>query len=698
MKNLLQISPGFWNIDGSLAETSYLEKIKNGEEQNDHVTPLMVHNWQTPEEDIESDNVEALLKLVAKNVDSCDLYPLDMTLKLMKYDAKNFEEAADFMKVRLSIRFILMAFRDDSVWCFLIFDAISQTCHYSTTSKELSVRILSTTLQFNRIVRNLTGIVIPLTRYPLTLPDLMNSRARHSMIWGFLGVLKYFDRLDTSDEINLEFTSNGLMLYEVRLLYALARQSWQKDAPEAPTVNVVQQVNPPQVVFNSDLFLPSQSDVFQSLNMDFLDVRPNNDMLELPELDEPNIENINEMVSSLQIAPPDAVVKGTEAVVMNDLQKLKEQHEPDIVVLYRVKKIDTTVLWKDAIVHPIVAAVAYLTANAASCGRDDIILFLTKHFGLEKQHVLPSLTGIFLMPGNIDDTPLETRPIVQLKDRYYLTQYGFDTYIKNCSIIQGYISKMDEKNGILRPYRYANKKRGRKTQQTKRITFLEGPQTKRKKTATWIGIVYTALRELRRPVSVHDMAQYLLTAPHISTLEEIRENFKELKTRVRQAFKQGETASGNKSNDIGNIKLRAQREQVFYRLKATDSGYRQYGLLDNTKQPLYANRVGHSPYDTRYFCWQQLCVTQPLFIGWVLQTEAISEVFDVGEKYVKTKFFLPQNLLIYCRNPSNASWFMYKSRYGSNIQFVKFGLRFYAELQCDFPAGAELNFNPTIPE
>jgi hypothetical protein len=363
-----------------------------------------------------------------------------------------------------------------------------------------------------------------------------------------------------------------------------------------------------------------------------------------------------------------------------------------------VKKIDTTVLWKDAIVHPIVAAVAYLTANAASCGRDDIILFLTKHFGLEKQQVLPSLTGIFLMPGNIDDTPLETRPIVQLKDRYYLTQYGFDTYIKNCSIIQGYITKMDEKNGILRPYTYANKKRGRKTEQPKRITFLEGPQPKRNKTATWIGVVYAALRELRRPVRVSEMAEYLQTAPNLLD-EKFQKNFAALKGRVRQAFKQGETSSGNKSNAIENIKtLRAQREQVFYRLKAIDSGGRQYGLLDNTKQPLYTNRVEQSPYDTQHFRWAKLCVTHRLFLGWILRTHNLDEIFDIGENYVKTKIPLPQNLLIRCPVPSDASWFMYKSRYGSNIQFVRFGLTLYAELQCDFPAETELNFNPTIPE
>lgn len=692
MENLLQISPGFWNIDGSQVETTYLEKIRTGEEINAHVSPEMVEAWQNPDGFIDNQTVDSILTLISSNIKSCVAYPVDMTERFRLLNCLSCDEVKSFLGARLSTRFFIIPFCCDEHWCFLIFDHVSRKMRYITTSTKFAYKITALGWAHESIFQEFGRIES--IHHEGTKLDMFNTtKARHSLIWCLLALLRFFDRLETEFELILNFNSNALMLYEIRILYALACQTWvQSQLEPIPEVSV-DAPNPPQFLFNTDLFIP-ESGPFDNLEELSIQFGCLNTTAEIPGMEEPNL---CEMDINLNLdLHTDQLANDINEMLKHDLQKLKQEPRPDIVCLERVQIFDSKYHYTDPI-HPVVAAVAYLTSNAASCTRDSIILFMSKMFGWEKRQTLPLLTSIFLTPGNIDDTPLLTRPIIQSKDQYFLTRYGFNKYIKNCEIIRGFVTKGDEKASRIRAYPEPFKRRGRKQNRETRVEFLEGRKIKKLADSTWIGAVNLVLETLRRPLTSQEVAEYLQSVSHIPIPETHRNDIRLLKNSVRQAFVHGAKASG--SNDTA-LKTRAKRARTFFWLPKFQGQTGIAGLIDNQGNPLYINRVESANYDPEFFRWGQLCNDSPHFKGWVLKRTVLDKVFrtDPNNIGLYTRINLPANLFIYCRNPDDPHWILQSARHGYNIQFARIGERFYAELHCEFPAGSELNFDRTIPQ
>lgn len=697
MENLLQISPGFWNIDGSQVETTYLEKIRTGEELNVYVSPEMVEAWQNPDGVIDNQTVDSILALISSNIKSCVAYPIDMAERFRLLNGLPCEEVKLFLKERASTRFFIIPFCCDEHWCFLIFDHVSQKMRYITTSTNFAYKITALRAAHNSIF-SAVGHVGSIQGEGTKLDAFNTTKARHSLIWCLLAVLRFFDRLETEFELILNFNSNALMLYEIRILYALACQTWVQNQPEAIPEVSIDAPNPPQFLFNTDLFIP-ESGPFDNLEELSIQFGCLNTAAEIPGMEEPNL---CEMDINLNLdLHTDQLANDINEMLKHDLQKLKQQPRPDIVCLERVQIFDSKYHYTDPI-HPLVAAVAYLTSNAASCTRDSIILFMSKMFGWEKRQTLPLLTSIFLTPGNIDDTPLVTRPIIQSKEQYFLTRYGFNKYIKNCEIIRGFVTKADEKNSRIRAYPESFKRRGRKQNREIRVEFLEGRKVKkqRKMTPTWIGVVKMVLETLRRPMTSQEVAEYLQSTSHIPISETHRNNIELLKSSVRQAFIHGSKPSGTNDIEDNTLRERAKRAQSFFWLPKFQGQTGIGGLIDNQGNRLYINRVECANYNSEFFRWGQLCDDFPHFKGWVLRRRVCDRVLRGGPDGagLYTRIDLPANLFIYCRNPDDPYWILQSARHGYNIQFARIGERFYAELHCDFPAGSELNFDRTIPQ
>jgi hypothetical protein len=692
MEDLLRISPDFWNIEDP-SSTDYLNDIKNGRVINEHVAPEVVKAWSSPDGEIEVDTVDSLLKLLAQNINSCVALSSKLTQDIMSMqkDESVCAEIAPLIGREQFVKLILVGFKCEIHWCFAIFNTETRLCDFITTGPA-GPKMAWILMSMGRILRTLnpeTNTSFRSTFIPIS-KDLRCTLARHSLIWSFMSLLKYFVPI-TNANTALELNSNRLTHYEVRLLYALALQTWEVSEKQNSQPFIFEK-NDTQSIFHEFepqfLFSPLRTS-YSEILIDFNNLEVNDANINVTTYQKsPQHKMLDDFISFMDLPPTkDHITQQMSVLVSDELRTLKEQVQPKLVCLPRVTEIDTTAVWKDRI-HPIVAAVTYLNSTRGGNTINAIELFMLNKWGMERPTFLPLFMSIFYTNGIEDYTDYQKRPIHDRKGEYFLTQYGFENYIKNCSIIKGYPSKQDK---CPVTYSFACDRRGRKARNTNHVAFIEGDIQKNQRNGTWIGFVNQALKYLRRPVSINELVAYFESNPEIPIDEQIRADRTKLHSSIAQGARAGCTTNRKTTSDFA---VSAIRKATFYRFIPEDDKEFLTGPLDEvTEGWMYENRfMSLFKKDHPHFSWSKLDKNEPLLCGWVLRrTVKCPDLFEITENSVITKIALPKNLLIrYSKKPD---WFLRRARHGQNIQLVTYGSVRYAELQCSFDAKDELNIN-----
>lgn len=510
----LVLSSDFWEVKNPEDEKVLLDAICEGKEQNVHVSAEMVTRWMSMMEEILPSELNAIMELICQHVLNAVFFGVELALFFNEQygdDKKQVIQTAirQALSQRREQRFLITMFVEKCIWYFAIIDNDTSSIYWGEACsciEKIPFQLLDLQQEFTEARRAVHQRFYARDQkfihvaYPRL--DIGNSSA--AAIFGIAGILSFLSRSEINGAPLSGFGPVHDSLLRIRVLAALARQTWTYEVVD-PT---------PAIVVSSPVHLNAMV-----LNIDFYDEDPKPAMLD-------------DFLISRQGEPPEFVqLKG--AVVWNE----KFDHH-DLCLAF-------------------IAACALLTANGARCTKDRLLYFLMEKLGKHESQLLPVLLGFTYLAGNIGETPRTTRAIYESPRGYHLTRYGFDTFLAKSEVLL--------EAGVDQPFRVCHRCRGRKNNGV--LQVLSMPIARRRSKATWIGIVKHCLFCVRRPLTINDIAEYVAGHPEIELMRpELRqfEHRKTLVAAIRQGARQGLNCSSQSDAGLG---MRANRGAVFYEIK-----------------------------------------------------------------------------------------------------------------------------------